>query len=145
MQTDPYLMFEGSAEEAIGFYVRALGAEVEMMMRASEAPEPPPGGACAAPEGMPRMPGDKILHASLRIGTSRVMMSDGMCSGRTDFKGILLSLSVSSVAEAERLYAALADGGQAHMPLAPTFFSPAFGMVADRFGVGWMVVTEPAA
>lgn len=144
MQTAPYLMFEGSAEEAIGFYVRTLGAEVEMMMRASEAPEPPADGACAAPEGMPPMPGDKILHASLRIGTTRVMMSDGMCSGRPEFKGILLSLSVASVAEAERLYGALAEGGQAHMPMAPTFFSPAFGMVADRFGVGWMVVTEPA-
>lgn len=143
MQADPYLMLEGRAEEAIAFYVETLGARVEMMMRASEAPEMP-DGACAGGEGMPPMPGDKILHASLRIGSSRVMLSDGMCSGNAEFKGIFLSLALGSVDEAGRLFGALAEGGQVHMPLGPTFFSPAFGMAGDRFGVGWMVVVEQA-
>ncbi|MEW6256337.1 MAG: VOC family protein [Pseudomonadota bacterium] len=144
MQTNPYLMLEGRAEEAIDFYVRALGADVEMMMRVSEAPEMP-DGACAGGEGMPPMPGDKILHASLRLGASRLMLSDGMCSGRPEFKGVLISLAVESVPEAQRLFDALAEDGQVQMPLGPTFFSPAFGMAADRFGVGWMVVVEGAA
>lgn len=145
MQTNPYLMLEGRAEEAVGFYVRTLGAEVEMMMRASEAPPMPADAGCGAPEGMPPMPGDKILHASLRIGTSRLMLSDGMCSGKAEFKGVLISLTVDSVPEAERVFAALAEGGAVHVPLGPTFFSPAFGMAADRFDVGWMVVVEQGA
>lgn len=144
MQTNPYLMLEGRAEEAIAFYVRTLGAEVEMMMRASDAPAPPDGG-CAGSEEMPPMPADKILHASLRIGASRLMLSDGMCTGRPEFKGVLISLAVESVPEAERVFAALAEGGHVQMPLGPTFFSPAFGMAADPFGVGWMVVVEQAS
>ena len=130
MIVQPYLFFDGRCEEAIAFYRRALGAEVEMMMRFKDAPEPgmsPPGS------------GDKVMHASLKIGGSTVLASDGRCGGKPSFQGFSLSLTAASEAEADRLFAALSDGGQVQVPLAKTFFSPSFGMVADRFGVGWMV------
>ncbi|MEP9376735.1 VOC family protein [Aquabacter sp. CN5-332] len=145
MLTQPYLTFEGRAEEAIDFYVKALGAKVTMMFRFSESPPPPEGSPY---EGMPTPPGDKIMHASLTIGDNVVMMSDGMCMGpnKAEFKGFALSLNVKDKAEAERIYAALtANGGTAQMPLEETFFSPAFGVLADKFGVPWMVVVEQAA
>ena len=133
MQVKPYLSFDGRCEEAIRFYQEALGAEVLMLMRFKEAPEPPPPGAVA--------PGsdDKVMHASLKIGDSEVMLSDGGCRGDSEFRGFSLALSPKDAAEADRLFAALAEGGQVQMPLAATFFSPRFGMVADRFGVNWMV------
>ena len=136
MQIQPYLFFEGRAEEAIEFYRNALGAKVEMLMHFKDSPEPPPPGECA--------PGsdDKVMHASLRIGDSTVMMSDGRCSGQPSFQGFSLSLSASSQAEAERWFAALSDGGQVQMPLGQTFFARRFGMVADRFGVSWMIILE---
>lgn len=133
MQIQPYLNFDGRAEEAIAFYGRILGAKVEMMMRWRDAPP----GACG--EGMPTPPADKIMHAAVRVGDTMMLASDGQCQGQPGFKGISLSLTVADEAEAQRTYNALADGGQAQMPLGKTFFSPAFGMVADRFGVSWMV------
>jgi len=136
MQIEPYLFFDGRAEEAAEFYKRSLGAEVEMLMRFKESPEPasiPPGGE------------DKVMHMSLRIGGARLMGSDGHCQGAPKFAGMSLSLTVADEAEAERVFKALADGGEVQMPLAETFFSPSFGMVADRFGVGWMVIVEPEA
>lgn len=145
MQVQPYLSLEGRAEDAIAFYVQALGAQVEMMMRFSEAPPMPEPAGCAMPEGAAPPPGDKIMHASLRIGESVLLLSDGLCQGPATFKGIALSLTVADAGEAERVFGALAEGGTVQMPLAPTFFSPGFGMVADRFGVGWMVVIAPAA
>ncbi len=134
MKVQPYLFFDGRCEEAIEFYKKVLGAEVLMLMRFNESPDPPPPGMVA--------PGseNKIMHARLRIGETEVMASDGRAMGKPEFKGVTLSLSVSSEAEADRLFNALADGGQVQMPLAKTFFSPRFGMVADRFGVGWMVI-----
>ena len=137
MKVQPYLFFDGRCEEALDFYKRALGAEVTTMMRFNEAPDPPPPGMIA--------PGSesKIMHASLRIGETEVMASDGRSMGRPDFKGVSLSLSVPSEAEADRLFGMLAEGGQVQMPIGRTFFSPRFGMVADRFGVSWMVVTTP--
>jgi PhnB protein len=133
MQVQPYLNFDGRCEEALEFYHKALGAEVTALMRFRESPQPPPSGKFE--------PGveNKIMHASLRIGDSTVMASDGHCQGRTGFQGISLSLTVPGVVAAERLFAALADGGQVQMPLAQTFWSPRFGMVTDRFGVLWMV------
>jgi PhnB protein len=133
MHIEPYLFFNGRCEEAIAFYKKVLGAEVVMMMRNKEAPEKPPPGML--PEGSD----DKIMHATLRIGASNLMLSDGRCDGKPVFSGFSLSLDAASEAEAERLFAALADGGTVQMPLAKTFWSPRFGMVADRFGVGWMV------
>mgnify|MGYP001205154461 CR=1 FL=1 len=141
MQVQPYLFFEGRAEEAIAFYREALGAEVMMLMRFKEAPEQPDSADCGPPPGT----ADKVMHASLRIGATTVMMSDGLCSGEARFQGFSLALPVADEAEADRVFNALAKGGQVQAPLAKTFFSPRFGMVADRFGVGWMVVVSPEA
>ncbi len=134
MHVQPYLFFDGRCEEAIEFYRTALGAEVTRMLRFKDSPEPPQPGM--VPPGAE----NKIMHASFRIGDTAVMASDGRCLGQATFKGFSLSLIVSDEAEAKRLYSALSDGGQVQMPLGKTFFSPAFGMVADRFGVSWMVL-----
>ena len=132
MQVQPYLSFEGRCEEAIEFYRRALGAEVTMLMHWRDCPEPPSAGMS--------MPGDKVMHVSFRIGETTLMASDGRCDGSSGFQGFALSLTAPDEPTAERLFAALADGGQVRMPLAKTFFSPCFGMVADRFGVSWMIL-----
>ena len=133
MHIESYLFFNGRCEEAIEFYQRALGAEVVMMMRNKEAPEKPPPGM------LPPGSDDKVMHATLRIGSSNLMLSDGRCDGKPVFNGFSLSLDAANAAEAQRLFTALGDGGTVQMPLAKTFWSPSFGMVADRFGVGWMV------
>src|SRR5918999_3881084 len=137
MQVQPYLSFEGRCEEALEFYRKALGARVEMMMRFKESPDPAacPGGDSAA---------DKVMHSCFTIGDTQVMASDGRCTGKANFEGIALSISAPDEAKAKKLFAGLAEGGQVQMPLAKTFFSPAFGMVADRFGVQWMVVVPQA-
>jgi len=135
MLVQPYLFFNGRCEEALEFYRKALGAEVVMLMRFKECPEPtaiPPGAE------------NKIMHMSLRIGETVVMASDGQCEGegpaKTNFQGFSLSLSAANEAEAKKLFTALSDGGEVRMPLAKTFFASSFGMVADRFGVGWMII-----
>ncbi|HEU0202556.1 MAG TPA: VOC family protein [Burkholderiaceae bacterium] len=138
MQLHPYLSFEGRCEEAVEFYRRALGAEVDMMMRNREAPEKPPPGM------LPPGAENKILHTSFHIGGNMIMASDGRCSGKTNFENFGLSLSVTTEAEADRYFNALADGGKVTMPLGKTFWSPRFGMVTDRFGVCWMVNVVPA-
>jgi PhnB protein len=135
MVVQPYLFFDGRCEEAIEFYRKAVGAEPVMMMRYKESPEPPPPGM--VPPGP-----DKIMHASLKIGDTMVMASDGCAQGNPKFEGFSLSVTASSEAEAERVFAALGEGGQVRMPMTKTFFSPRFGMLADRFGVGWMVIVE---
>ena len=134
MQVQPYLFFDGRCEEALEFYRAKLGAKVEMLMRYKESPEPTPGKA---------PPGDKVMHSSFSIGDTSIMASDGNCAGKPNFQGFSLSLNAADEAAAKRLFAALSDGGQVQMPLARTFFSPAFGMVADRFGVSWMVIAQP--
>jgi PhnB protein len=138
MQVQPYLNFNGRAQEAIDFYRKALGAEVTMLMHFKDCPEPQQG-SMTSPENK-----DKVMHAALKIGDTTVFASDGRCSGATDFQGISLSLDPKNEAEAKRLFGALAEGGQVQMPLTKTFFSPSFGMVADRFGVNWMVVVPRA-
>jgi PhnB protein len=133
-QVQPYLFFDGRCDEALDFYRRVLGAEVTMLMRFKESPDPemcPPGG------------GDKVMHTAFRIGDTTVMASDGRNQGQPRFEGFALSITVSSEPEAERLFAGLAEGGQVHMPLAKTFFAARFGMAADRFGVTWMIVVAP--
>ena len=131
MQVQPYLFFEGRCEEAIAFYRGAVGAEVTMLMRYKDSPDP---AACR--------PGteEKVMHASLRIGENVVLVSDGHCEGQPGFQGFSLALTVADEAEAECRFAALADGGQVRMPLTKTFFSPRFGMVTDRFGILWMIL-----
>jgi PhnB protein len=133
MQVQPYLFFDGRAEEAAEFYRRALGAEVTMLMRFKESPDP---GSC--PTGSE----EKVMHMSLRIGKTQILASDGRCTGKPSFQGFALTITVDSEAEADRVFSALAEGGQVQMPLAKTFFSPRFGMAADRFGVSWMVLVE---
>lgn len=142
MQVQPYLIFEGRAEEAIAFYKTAVAAEVIDLMHFSDNPEP----ANCAP-GAPTPPADKVMHASLKIGDSTVMLSDGQCAGgegggKPDFKGFSLTLDAPDAAAAQKLFTALGDGGTVLMPLTKTFFSPSFGMVADRFGLTWMVIVH---
>jgi len=136
MQAQPYLFFDGRCEEALEFYRRALGAEVEMLMRFKDSPVPPDQGM--APPGSE----NKVMHAAFCIGNTKVMASDGECQGKARFQGFSLALTVPNDAEAERRFAALADGGQVQMPLTKTFFSSRLGVVADRFGVSWMIVVE---
>ena len=133
MLIQPYLFFNGRCEEAVEFYRKALGAEVEMLMRYKDSPDAPPPGM--VPPGWE----NKIMHTSLRIGDTTVMASDGCSSGQPSFQGFSLSISAADAAQADRLFAALADGGQVQMPLTKTFWSPRFGMLTDRFGVAWMV------
>lgn len=133
MQVQSYLFFDGRCEEAVEFYKKALGAKVEMLMRFKESPDPPPPGM------VPPNFDDKIMHTSFRIGDTVVMASDGCTDGKTNFKGFSLSLAVAKEADADRYFNALADGGEVQMPLGKTFWSPRFGMLTDRFGVGWMI------
>jgi len=132
----PYLFFNGRCEEALEFYRTKPGAEVTALMRWKDSPEPP------SPEMCPPSASDKVMHASFTIGQSTLMASDGQptATDQASFKGFSLSLTAANEAEAQRLFAALGDGGQVQMPMTKTFFSPAFGMVADRFGVSWMVI-----
>ena len=137
MIVQAYVSFDGRCEEAVEFYRRALGAEVTMLMRYKDCPDTPPPGM------VPPGAGDKVMHMSFRIGDTTVLASDGRCLGQPSFQGFSLSLTVPDDAEAERRFASLADGGQVQMPLTKTFFSSRFGMVADRFGMSWMIVVAP--
>ena len=144
MKVQSYLSFEGRCDEALAFYKKALGAEVVQLMRYSEAPADGTGGnadaGCAG--GMPSP--DKVMHSVLRVGQTELMLSDGRCSGQAEFKGIMLSLSAGNDADVRKWFDALADGGQVMQPLTPTFFTTSFGMLSDRFGVGWLLVADPA-
>jgi PhnB protein len=133
MNVQPYLSFEGRAQEAIDFYKGAIGAKVDMIMHFKDAP----------PEMQNQMDPkskDKIMHAAFHVGDTQVMASDGRCTGKASFTGIALTLNASSNGEAEKLFNSLAQGGQVNMPMSETFFAHRFGMVADKFGVGWMVL-----
>ncbi len=133
MNVQPYLSFEGRAEEAIEFYKSAIGAKVEMIMHFKDAP--PEAQAMITPESR-----DKVMHAAMKIGDTMVMASDGQCTGKASFSGISLTVTADSPTEADKLFKALGNGGQVTMPMAETFFANRFGMVADKFGVGWMVI-----
>ena len=137
MLVQPYLFFDGRCEEAVEFYRSRLGAEMTMLMRFKDSPEPHQPGM--VPPGSE----NKVMHASFRIGETTVMASDGRCLGNASFQGFSLSLTVPNEGEAERLFAALGAGGHVQMPLGKTFFSPRFGMVAERFGVSWMIIVLP--
>jgi PhnB protein len=134
MLVQSYLFFDGRCEEAIEFYKKALGAKVDMLMRYKDSPEPQPPGHS--------VPGDKVMHASFHIGDTQVMASDGHNTGKPSFQGFSLSITVPNEAKAKQCFSALAEGGKVQQPLTKTFFSPSFGMLADRFGVGWMVMAE---
>ncbi|HET7669552.1 MAG TPA: VOC family protein [Burkholderiales bacterium] len=134
MNVEPYLFFEGRCEEALEFYKKAIGAKVEALMRYRDSPEPQPPGMSP--------PADKVMHALFSIGEAKVMASDGMCTGSAKFNGFALTLNARDDAEAKRMFGALSEGGQVQMPLAPTFFASSFGMLTDRFGLGWMVLAQ---
>lgn len=131
MALHPYLFFNGNCEAAIEFYKAALGAEVHMISRFAESPEPLPA------EMVPKGWEQKVMHVALTIAGSQLMACDSPQAA--GFNGIQLSINVPSLMEAEKAFKALSDGGAVTMPLAPTFWSPGFGMVTDRFGVPWMV------
>ena len=133
MRAEPYLFFDGRCDEALELYRKVFGAEVEMLMRYKESPDQTmiqPGTE------------NKVMHSTFRIGDSKIHASDGHCTNKAKFEGFSLSVTVKNEADAKRLFSAIGQGGQVQMPLTKTFFSPAFGMVADRFGVGWMVLVE---
>jgi PhnB protein len=133
MHVQPYLFFGGRCEEALAFYAEAIGATLRMSMRFRDAPDPV--------DIQPEM-ADKIMHASFSVGGSTLLASDGQGANGPNFQGFGLALYAADQAEAHKLFDALAAGGQVRMPLAPTFWSPAFGMVADKFGVAWMVMVD---
>ena len=131
MPVQPYLNFDGRCDEALEFYKKALGAKVTMLMRFKDAPDKSvisPGNE------------DKVMHAAFEVGDTQLLASDGLCQGKGNFNGIALTISARSEAEADQYFNGLAEGGQVQMPLAKTFFSPRFGMLSDKFGVGWMVL-----
>ncbi len=134
----PYLFFNGRAAEAIAFYNKTIGAEPEMIMHFKDSPQPQgspencPGGAKIDPNW--------VMHACLKIGDSRVLVSDGMPQQKSNFQGFSLSLTARDAAECDRFFKALGDGGQVQMPLDKTFFAERFGAVQDRFGVSWMII-----
>ena len=134
MKIEPYLFFDGRAEEAIAFYEAAVGAKREMLMRFSESPDPVPPEMAPDPS--------KVMHASLIIGESRLMISDGCAPSASPFHGFSLTVTLKDVAEVDRVFAALSEGGEVRMPLGKTFFSPRFGMLADRFGVAWTIIAD---
>lgn len=134
----PYLFFSGRCEEAVEYYRSALGAEVDLLLRYRDSPEPMP------PESIPPGWEDKIMHVGFRIGCAVVMASDG-CGEEEAISGFAIALNVATEAETDRYFNALTEGGEVLMPLGKTFWSPRFGMVTDRFGVCWMVGVEPEA
>jgi PhnB protein len=136
MNVQPYLFFNGRCEEAIEFYRSALGAKDVRVMRFKEAPP-------EARQGMfPPGAENKVMHADFRVGDTHILASDGECKGDLEFKGFSLTIAVDGTAEAERVFGAIGNGGQVVMPLTKTFFSAAFGMARDRFGVHWMVIVD---
>jgi PhnB protein len=131
VHVQPYLNFDGRCEEALDFYKKAIGAKVGMVMRFKDAPDP----SMSTPDNA-----NKVMHSAVQVGDSTVLMSDGRCTGSANFSGITLTLSAKTEAEADKLFGGLAEGGQVTMPLTKTFFAPKFGMLNDKFGVGWMVL-----
>lgn len=136
MRVQPYLFFDGRCEEALNFYQQVVDAEITQLMRFEDSPEPMPEGML--PHGSEK----KIMHASFRVGESEVMASDGHCAGQANFRGFSLSVTLPDAAEVDKRFHALSAGGLVTMPLGPTFFAPRFGMLTDRFGVGWMLIVN---
>jgi PhnB protein len=137
MTIQPYLFFEGRAEEALAFYKKVLGAKNEMVMKYKDMPDPQPGSIPPGGE-------NKVMHMNFEVGGSTIMGSDGFCGGKTKFDGFSLTYNCKDEAEAQKVFKDLSEGGQVKMPLGKTFFSPAFGMLADKFGLGWMVIVPQA-
>lgn len=138
MQIQPYVFFDGRCEDALRFYADTLGAEVLFKMQYKDAP--PEANRPADPKS-----DDKVMHASVRIGESTVMMSDDCMSPQVIRSGFSLSVTADSLAEGEKLFNALAEGGKVNLPWQATFWSKGFGMLTDQFGVNWMVTIPDGA
>jgi PhnB protein len=143
MYVQPYLYFDGRTEEALKFYEKAVGAKIDVLMRFSEAPPMDPSSTEGCAGGPPPSSAEKIMHCSFHIGDTEILASDGMCAGKATFAGISLAIQADTVDQAKKYFAALGEGGQVQMPMTATFFAEAFGMVADKFGVSWMVLGGP--
>ncbi|CAB3790222.1 hypothetical protein LMG28614_03025 [Paraburkholderia ultramafica] len=138
MYVQPYVFFNGRCEEALEYYCAKLGAEVILKMRFKEAP---PDAANQPRPGLE----EKIMHASVRMGSTTWMASDGNCDpAASPMSGFSLSLTADDDASAKKYFDALSDAGQVAMPFQPTFWSKGFGMVVDRFGLMWMVSVPEA-
>ncbi|MGH8443665.1 MAG: VOC family protein [Solimonas sp.] len=137
MNIQAYLAFDGRCEEALEFYREAIGAEITSLMRFSECPDPMP------PDMLPPGSEHKIMHSAFRVAGQELLASDGNCAGKSKFDGFSLALSVADPQTAQRYFKALGHGGQIHQPLIKTFFASSFGVVNDRFGVSWMVLSMP--
>ena len=135
MIVQPYAMFQGKCDEAIEFYKKALDAHSVTVMRFKDNPDPPPGGT------PPEMQ-DKVMHAEMKIGETTIMLSDGMCTGKLGVVNMVLTISVADDAEAQKRFKALSEGGEIRQPLIKTFFATSFGMLTDKFGVGWMILAR---
>ena len=136
MSVNPYLFFDGRAEEALAFYKKVLGAKEGMLMRYKDAPKE--AQANMKPDSL-----NKVMHMSFTIGNDVLMGSDGHCNGQPKFEGFSLSYGAKDDADAERVFKALSEGGQVRTPLEKTFFASKFGMLADKFGIGWMILSRP--
>ena len=133
MDVQPYLSFEGRAQEALDFYKSAVGATVDVIMHFKDAP--PEVQAQMSPDSR-----EKIMHAAFRLGDTQLFASDGRCTGKASFSGVSLTINAASNEEAEKLFGALGKGGQVTMPMSETFFAYRFGILADKFGVNWMIL-----
>lgn len=132
VRVEPYLYFQGRCEEALNYYRDAIAADAMVVARFGDIPGSPSPPAAAG----------KVAHAVLRIGDTVVLASDGPVQGQPQFAGFSLSLTASDDAQAEKLFAALGDGGQIQVPMAATPFASRLGILTDRFGVPWMVTTQ---
>ena len=133
MHVQPYLFFDGRCDEALDFYKKAIGADVKMLMRWKDSPDK---SMCTQDNA------DKVMHSQFQIGETTVMASDGRNQGQPKFDGFALSIIAKTESEADKIFGALGDGGQVTMPMSKTFFSPRFGMLADKFGVHWMILVQ---
>ena len=131
MQVQSYLFFDGRCDEALEFYKQAIGAKVNMLMRFKDAPDQ----SMISPGSK-----DKVMHAQFEVGDTKVLASDGRNTGKPKFDGFALAISANSEADADKMFAALVEGGQVVLAMHKTFFSPRFGMLSDKFGVHWMIL-----
>jgi PhnB protein len=135
MQISPYLHYNGNCEAAFKYYEKVLGAKIEMMMTYEGAPESMP-----TPASMKK----KIMHARVSIDGKIIMGSDAPPERFQKPQGFSVSLQAADVADAERKFKALSEGGAVHMAFAKTFFAEGFGMCVDQFGIPWMVLSQPS-
>ena len=141
----PYLSFDGTTREAFAFYEKALGAQIQAMMSYADMPTPPAGSAAESCGGQSAPTGDGIMHASLVLPGGALLFAGDTPPGMPfeGIKGVMLTLEYDTVEQAERAFAALAEGGRITMPLAPSFWAKTFGMLTDRFGVSWALNGDP--